>query len=105
MDQKILRLIQDSTMLAREVQPLIEKQSVCRSKATEVADTLVKFDIIPIEKRAEVEEELQDPTYAYDLLIKLAGDVPAASLGETSESAGKTLGGTPEDRLLNFLMS
>lgn len=104
-NDKLRQLIQDSTMLARDVQPLIEKQSACRLKATEAADALVKYDIISIEKRAAVEAELQDPTYAYEMLMKLASEVTATSLGETSEDTGKTLGASPGDNLVNWIIS
>jgi hypothetical protein len=102
-DLRILQLIQDAGRVATEVKPFLDKQASCRLRATEVADILVKHHQITIEKRAEVERELQDPEFAYDMIIKLASNSRPVSLGETTEV--KPLGVNPGNNLINWIMS
>jgi hypothetical protein len=106
MNKQVLGILKESVALAREVQPIIEKQATCRKLARSVADNLVKYNIVDIEKHAAVEEALaEDPAYAYDLIIKLASRMPADSLGEPGNSFNGGLGQTADDRFLNWILS
>ena len=104
MQPEILNILKESTKLARDVQPLIEKHAACKSRASKVSDILVANNVIPIEKRAELEENLKDPEFAYDLIVKLASQVTVDSLGEMSGET--TFGGeTAEEKFLNWITS
>jgi len=105
MNNNLLGILKESVAFTKEMQPILKKQASCRRLATKVADDLVKYDIIDIEKRAQMENALADPEYAYDLITKLASRVPAESLGEPSDGYTKSAGLTPEDRLLNWILS
>ena len=105
MNKQVLGILRDSVALAKEVQPIIEKQATCRRLARNVADNLVKYHIVDIEKHAAVEEALADPEYAYDLIVKLASRMPADNLGEPSDTYNGGLGQTAEDKFLNWILS
>lgn len=105
MDEKFIGILRNSVTLAKEVQPLIEKQANCRSLATVVSDALVRYNVIDIEKRAEVEKELADPEYAYDLIIKLASKLPVDTLGEPGEQFNSSAGLTPEENFERWLLN
>lgn len=105
MNSQVLDIMRQSAELAEEVQPILDKHAACRSRAVEVADTLVKYQVIPIEKRASVARDLEDPEYAYSFLEKLASSVSISSLGEPTEETGKTSGITPEDKMLNWIIN
>lgn len=104
MEPKFLEIIRDSALLAKDVQPLIEKHSACKGKASKVSDALVANSLIPIEKRAELENNLRDPEFAYDLLIKLASRVSAESLGELGDQFNSS-GISADDNFLNWIIS
>jgi len=109
---QILSIFKEATLLAKEVEPVIaknhffvEKQASLEKRAEEVSDVLVQYNIVDIEKRAEVKKALHDAEYAYDLIIKLAGQIGPQSLGETGEVPGMSLGETPEQRFENWLLA
>jgi hypothetical protein len=105
LNKQVLGILKESVALAREVQPIIEKQASCRKLARHVADSLVKYHLVDIEKHAQVEEALADPEYAYDLIVKLASQMPASQMGEPGDTYNGGLGQTADDRFLNWILS
>jgi hypothetical protein len=104
MDKKVLKALKHSAQLARDVHPMLEKLASCRSKASYVSDALVASGFITIEKRAGVERDLEDPEYAYDLIVKLAEFLTPDNFGSVGEKHDPTAGLTPEERFLNRLL-
>ena len=104
MKPEVLHICKEATLLAKEVQPMIEKQAACEDMAVKVSDILVSCGLVSIEKRAEVAGELKDPLVAYDYIVKLAEKLPAVSLGEPGEKSAP-YGDSADERFLNWIAS
>jgi len=104
MNNKVLKALKHSAQLARDVHPMLEKLASCRGRASYVSDALVASGFIPIEKRASVQQELEDPEYAYDLIVKLAEFLTPDTFGSVGEKHDPSSGLTAEERFLNRLM-
>jgi len=104
MNKKVLQALKRSAQLAKDVHPVFEKLASCRNKASYVSDALVASGFIPIEKRSEAERSLEDPEYAYDLIVKLAEFLTPDTFGSVGEKHDPTSGLTPEERFLSRLM-
>jgi hypothetical protein len=104
MEPKVLKALKHSAKLARDVHPMLEKLASCRNKASFVSDALVASGFIEIEKRAGLERDLEDPEFAYDLIVKLAEFLTPDTFGSVGEKHDPSSGLTPEERFLNRLM-
>ena len=104
MKEQELEVYKDSLELARDVQPLLEKQAECVHKAELTIDTLITQGVVPFEKRAELITKLEDPTKVYDLLVKIASQIGPESLAEPAQP-DSSAGQTPEETLKNWILS
>jgi len=104
MNELTAQVLKDAVQYTQTVQPFIDKQAQCNHMAETTVDSLILNGVVPFEKRAELIEDLSDPTRAYSWLKKLASTIGPDDFAYASDEPDFSAG-SAEDRFMNWIMS
>jgi len=102
---QIHEVLKDSLLLVSEIEPILEKQAACATKAKLAVDVLIRQGLLPFEKRAEMISALADPEKTLDYLVKMAERIGPEVFGEISDQYDPEAGMNADDKLKNWILS